>query len=61
MFRSLDAYVWPRGPAGVSISSAECAELYGHPRAVCFHKDWAYKVDPAKGFVRVDLPHRPAR
>ncbi len=46
-FRSLDAYVWPMGPAGVSFS----AELYGHLRAFYNHKDWGYKVDPAKGFA----------
>ncbi len=54
-FRNLDAYVWPKGPAGVSFSAAECAELYGHLRAFYFHKDWDFKVDPAKSFVRVEL------
>ncbi len=51
---NLDAYVWPKGPAGVGFSASESAELYGHLRAFYFQKDWDYKVDPAKGFVRVE-------
>jgi hypothetical protein len=53
-FCSLDAYVWPMGPAGVRFSAAECAELYGHLNAFYDYEDWGYKLDPAKGFVHVE-------
>ncbi len=53
-FRGLDAFVWPNGPTGVSFTDAECAELYRRLRAFYNHPDWSYKVDPAKGYVRVE-------
>ncbi len=53
-FHKLNAYVWPNGPTGVSFSDAECAALYGRLRAFSDDADWDYKVDPAKGFVRVE-------
>ncbi len=56
-FCSYDAYVWPRSPAGVSFSAAECAELYQHLCAFYYHEDWGNKGDPAKGFVRVEWEH----
>jgi hypothetical protein len=51
---TLEANVWPTGPAGVTFSDAECAELHRLLSLFYNAAGWPYKVDPAKGFVRVE-------